>query len=240
MRSKKITNLPYPWQRRIYFIGFLVCVLALVGVGILSLTSENVPEAWLTQGLPFDEEHSGAAGSRVRPAPDVSSKEAMHNEREQRLDAGTPADEAEPPSVASVSASPAAAGSVPARPDAPNAPASQADALSQQAAYGPPSKPGPARRAAVESDAPRRPRVTPGAPETGVGEITILALDPGVRVNVAEYVVTEAPTTLRVPWPAHYEVAFQMGDTTVYETQVLLTAENNRFSLAVNAEPGVH
>ena len=69
-----------------------------------------------------------------------------------------------------------------------------------------------------------------------MGEITIVALMPGARVDVADYVVTEAPTTLRVPWPANYEMAVHMGDSTVYATRLHLSAENNMISFGVGAE----
>lgn len=193
------------WPRRIYFLGLGLCLLGVVGLGVLLLAPEATLEAWLTESVSPREAFEGRAGSSARLSPDTSILGVPHNES---AEWGEESAQREPtPFVDAARKTP---------PSARQAPAP------------------PATLAAAEP-------VAAGAvvPEQGMGEITIVALMPGAHVAVADQVITSAPTTLRVPWPANYEVAVRLGEETVYETRVRLTAENNKLSLAVDPEVGV-
>ena len=228
MRPQKNTNLPYLWQQRLYLMGFLLCVcmLAALGLWIVFLTPANpTPDAWLTETPLFDEERAGYSGGRARIAPGFTSNGQPHNEGTQRIDTPAGIDGERSPSV----------DSEPAVVAPPNTLALRLESLAAQSAPLMPSKPARTNGATAVPAPPPASQAQPVHSESGMGEITITALMPGARVNVANHVVTKAPTTLHVPWPANYTVAVHVDEATVYETQVHLSAENNRLSFAVDA-----
>ena len=218
-------------------MGFLLCVcmLAALGLWIVFLTPANpTPDAWLTETPPFDEERAGYSGGRARIAPGFTSNGEPHNEEVQQLD--TPAsDEVDLLQLASSSVGLQPERTADAIDSEQMVVTPQTQALATQATPSSSPKPGLANRSADVSLLPPTSHEQPALPESGMGEITITALMPGARVDVADYVITEAPITLRVPWPAKYTVAVHVDEATVYETQVHLSAENNRLSFAVDA-----
>ena len=224
MNPPKKPSLPYRWKRRAYLLGCLLCVcmLSALGLWIFFLIPDDTPDIWPTETAPLAEERTGYSGGHARTAPSFPSNGEPHNEGMPQRDALI-SDQAEPPQIAS------AAWIKPKRArDARDSNATLAAPLNTLASA-----------TLSNTEVPPRPiPVKPAAmPESGLGEITILALAPGAHVNVADHVVTEAPTTVRVPWPANYTVAFHVDEAKVYETQVHLSAENNKLSLAL--DPGV-
>lgn len=245
MKSHENKSLSSDVRQRLYLMGFLICLLGVVGIGILFLMPDATLEGWLmqTEPDPIVEEWTGDAGSLPPAASGSASNGASHNESVKSSATLPRAVGEDPASIAS-----AAQGAPPERPV--EAPASgSADPVSPSlasrvetpaapSAAGPLPKPGFAKRTAVPVSPSAMP-VQRTVPESGVGEITILALPPGVHVGVADHVITEAPTTLRVPWPADYEMAVHVGDSTIYATRLYLSAENHAISFAVGAETPV-
>ncbi len=212
--------------QRLYLMGFLVCMLAVVGVGILFLMPDATLEDWLTQTEPVEEEWTGDAGSLPRAASGSASNGASHNDS-----AKTPASRLRPPAEEPASIASASPDTTPQRPASSvpsDALAAQTETPAAQSAPRTSSTPDPAIAAA------RQP-----VPESGVGEITILSMPPGMHVGVADQVLTQAPATVRVPWPADYEVAVHVGDSTIYATRLYLSAENHAVSFSVGAEPSM-
>ncbi len=95
----------------------------------------------------------------------------------------------------------------------------------------------PTKKATTAPSRRRSPvRLVPITPKSGRGEITIVSLMPEAYVEVDDVIVTEAPTTIEVPWPASYEVSFHVGDSEIYATHVQLSAENHAVSFSVDPE----
>ncbi len=219
MNSPLKTPLPFRWRRRLYLIGSLLCVCMLAALGLwifFLMPPETTPDGWLAETAPLEDERAGYSGSRAHIAPAFPSNGTPHNEGSRPSENTVDTLVSEPAAVAPAT-----------RPQRAPAPPAVASASPE---------PARARQAARTPVPPSDAQARPVLAESGMAEITITALMPGARVNVADYVVTEAPTTLRVPWPANYTMAVHVDEATVYETKLYLSAENNRVSFAVNFE----
>lgn len=215
MSPQKISKLSYRWQCRIYLIGCLLCVgvLGTLGLWIYFQTPDPTPDTWVAETIPLEEERAGYSGGSAHIAPGFPSNGELHNEGTRPSDTTRDALGAVPTPGASLK-----------RP----AQSEQAQAIAS-------ASPKP-RLANREADTPTPTSEVQAAHfESGLGVITITALMPGARIDVADHVITKAPTTLQVPWPANYTLAVQVDEATVYETRIHLSAENNSFSFAVNA-----
>ena len=235
MESPDNKNLPSDVRQRLYLIGFLLCMLGVVGIGILFLMPNATLDGWLLQTEPdsIAEEWTGDAGSLPRTATGSVSNGASHNDSIKPPASLPRAADDNPASIA------AAPQVLPERPaDAPTpdlAVAERVEVPAAQPAARTSPKPASANPAAVPVTVPAMPAQQAVA-ESGVGEITILAIPPGVYVGVADQVVTQAPATVRVPWPADYEVTVKVGESTIYATRLYLSAENHEISFSVGAE----